>query len=134
MSNREARRIDLLLGALFLLDLVLTLAAFLAPELWFRVFHGVAYVDPQGFLRRCGANWAAFALLQLIALRRWRRHPHWLAVIAGVRLSDMFTDWTYLLFAADITLFGRLSLFIVSPANLIIGLHFLRAFRRRTAS
>src|SRR5262249_7681168 len=114
------RKIDLVLGALLALDVTLTVAAFGLPDLWFKLFHGVPYDDPEGFLRRCGANWAAFALFQAIALARWRREPSWLAVTAGLRLGDIFTDWTYLAFARDVTSFAKLSLAATSPANLVV--------------
>jgi hypothetical protein len=125
------RKIDATLAALLALDVTLTVVAFFFPGLWFALFHGVPYADPEGFLRRCGANWAGFALFQAIALRRWRRAPWWLAVAAGLRLSDIFTDWTYLAFAHDLTWFGRISLAATSPMNLVVGLYLLRCYRAR---
>ncbi len=118
------------LGALVLLDVVLSLWAFVFPDLWFELFHGVPYDDPQGLLPRMGANWTAFALFQVIALFRWHKDRWWLAVVAGIRLSDIFTDWTYLACCADITWFGAFSLAVASPLNLIVGLWLLRIFRR----
>ena len=56
-------RVHGLLTFLVLFDLVLVIWAGVFPELWFTAFHGVPYVDPQGFLRRCAANWAAFLLM-----------------------------------------------------------------------
>ncbi len=130
----RARQIDGYLLFLVVLDVTLSTVAFFFPQLWFDLFHGVPYVDPQGYLRRCAANWTAFALFQAIALARWRRSPHWLAVVAGIRLSDIFTDWTYLWFCQDITFFGRASLFVVSPANLWLGWQFLRFHGRASGS
>jgi hypothetical protein len=125
------RRIQALLTFLVGLDLVLTTWALALPQLWFTVFHGTAYDDPQGFLRRCGANWAAFLLCQTIALVHWRRDPVWLAVVAGVRLSDIFTDVTYSFVAHDTTLFAKLTLAPMSLGNLLFGLFLLRAYRAR---
>jgi hypothetical protein len=116
------------LAGLLALDVVLTVAAFALPDLWFRVFHGIAYDDREGFLRRCGANWAAFAVLQAIALVRWRREPWWLLVVAGARLGDVFTDWTYLFFAQDVTWFARASLLTTSPGNLVAGVFLIRSW------
>ena len=124
------RKIDVLLISLIVLDVTLSTAAFCCPRFWFTIFHGAEYVDPQGLLPRMAANWAAFALLQIIAYRKWKAQPHWLAVIAGVRLSDMFTDWTYLYFCQDITPFGRIGLFAMSPANVLIGWYLLRAYTK----
>lgn len=125
------RRVQAVLWFLVLFDVTLTLWAFAFPQLWFTVFHGTRYDDPQGFLRRCGANWAAFALFQAIALVRWRRDAVWLAVVAGLRLSDIFTDATYVLVAHDTTLFARITLVPTSIGNLLFGLFMLRAYRRR---
>src|SRR5262249_21258197 len=119
------------LAALLALDVTLTVAAFAFPDLWFELFHGVPYDDREGFLRRCGANWAAFALFQAIALLRWRRERWWLAVAAGLRLSDIFTDWTYPSSPRGVTGFARVSLAATSPANLVVGLYLLRRFRER---
>jgi hypothetical protein len=123
--------IDLTLVGLIVLDVVLTIWAFFFPRDWFFVFHGVLAIDPEGLLRRCGATWAAFTLFQTIALFRWRREPHWLAVVAGLRLSEIFTDWTYLAFAGDVTIFARITLFITSPANLFLGLYFLKSYKQQ---
>ncbi|MEZ0227418.1 MAG: hypothetical protein ACAI25_02255 [Planctomycetota bacterium] len=125
-EDPRARRASALLGFLFLFDVTLVACAGFAPGLWFSIFHGVPYVDPQGFLRRCAANWAAFALLQGIAFVRWKQSPRWLAIVAGVRLSDVFTDWTYLAFSQDLTWFGRVGLALSSPMNVICGLLLLR--------
>jgi hypothetical protein len=126
-----ARHVHKLLVFLVALDVVLTTWAVAFPGLWFAAFHGTAYDDPQGFLRRCGANWAAFLLWQVVALVRWRREPVWLAVVAGVRLSDIFTDVTYVFVAHDTTLFARLTLAPMSVLNFLFGVFLLRAYRAR---
>ena len=126
--NKLEKKITSLLIFLIALDVTISIGAFFFPDLWFRIFHGVPYNDPQGFLRRCGANWGAFALFQIIALVKWKKRPYWLAIVAGIRFSDIFTDWTYLFFSSDITMFGRVSLFAVSPLNVLFGLYFLYAF------
>jgi hypothetical protein len=123
------RRVHGLLGFLVAFDVVLTTWAFVFPDLWFKAFHGVGYDDPEGFLRRCGANWAAFALCQAIAFVRWRRDPMWLAVVAGVRLSDIFTDLTYSIFAHDLTWFAKATLAPMSLINLAFGWYLIRAYR-----
>ena len=120
--------IPALLYGLFLFDLSLAVWAFFLPDLWFAAFHGVPRVDPQAFLPRCGAAWAAFSLFQLVAALRWKRHPHWLAVVAGIRLSDALTDWTYLALCHDVTWFGRASLFATSPLNALLGWYLLRVY------
>ena len=84
VSAIAARPVAPVLVGLVLLDLVLTVAAGFFPALWFRVFHGAPYIDPQGLLRRCIAgNWLAFLVLQALALRRWRREPWWLVLLRG---------------------------------------------------
>lgn len=125
-------RTNLLLTGLVLLDIVLSGTCLFFPETWFRWFHSAPYVDPQALLRRTGAVWAAFTLLQLIALLRWQRFPHWLVLVAGVRLTEIFSDWTYLLLCSNITWFGRTALFVSPPANLMFGFILLRTWARVT--
>lgn len=130
MSPGLKARTNLLLAGLVVLDIVLSGTCLFFPEVWFRLFHGAAYIDPQGLLRRTGAVWAAFTVLQLMALVRWQRCPHWLVLVAGVRLTEIFSDWTYLFFCSDITWFGRMALFISPPANLAFGWILLRTWKR----
>ncbi len=125
------RRLHLLLGALFVFDVGLVIWAGAFPELWFRAFHGVPYDDPQLYLRRCAANWAAFALMQGIALWRWRRDYVWLVIVAGVRLSDIFTDLTEVIIAPNRTMFAIATLAPMSAINLLLGVVLLRAYRQR---
>jgi hypothetical protein len=124
------RRVRLVLGALIALDLTIATVAFASPSLWFKLFHGTTPVDPEGLLRRMGANWAAFAVLQIVAWRRWRAEPAWLAVVAGARLGDGLTDWTYVAFAHDLTWYGRAMLLAASPMNWICGWLLLRWYRQ----
>ncbi len=127
----EDRRLDGILAALSLLDVVLAIWALAFPALWFAAFHGTGLDDPEGLVRRCGANWAAYALFQIVTLVRWRRGPEWIAIVAGLRFGDIFTDWTYLGFAHHTTWFGKAALFVASPTNLAIGLFLLAEYRRR---
>lgn len=112
-----------LLAFLVVLDIVLSTVAICYPDYWFQTFHGAPYVDPQGLLRRTGAVWVAFTLLQLIALFRWEKEPWWLVLIAGVRLTELFSDWTYIYFAQSLTTRGWIGLFIAPPGNLAFGLY-----------
>jgi hypothetical protein len=131
MERRE-RQIHGLLTALVLLDATLVVWAFAFPDLWFRAFHGVESGSALSelFLRRCGANWAAFLLLQAIAWRRWRADPVWLVVVAGVRLSDIFTDATYAVLSPDPTWFSWATLPLMGLVNLLLGLFLLASYRR----
>lgn len=116
----RGRLVDVILIALVAFDLLVAAGAFLLPQLWYRLLHDAAYVDPQGLLRRTGAIWAAFAAVQILALPRWRRAAHWLLLVTGIRLSELFADWTYLVFAESITPFGTAALLATLPANLLI--------------
>jgi hypothetical protein len=133
-TPKLARQIDWVLVALVLFDVFVSVVALFFPDFWYRVVHGVPYDDPQGLLRRCGANWAAFALIQTVALFRWKAAPYWLAVVAGVRLSDMFTDWTYLWFCSNVTTVGAIGMFLASPTELALGVWLLRAYARVSAA
>jgi hypothetical protein len=64
-----------------------------------RVMRNVSYIDPQGLIRRTEAIWTAFTLLQVIAYIKWEEQFYWLVLIAGVRLTELFSDWTYLYLA-----------------------------------
>ncbi len=125
----RAGRIHALLASLVALDAALSAWGFFFPSLWYAAFHGSPYVDPQGLLRRCAANWLAFFVLQAIALLRWRRDPMWLALVAGCRLGDALTDVTCLAFAARTTLFARLAFPAAGVGNLVAGVLLVRAFR-----
>lgn len=117
-----------LLVVLILLDLVYISVIFPRPDMWSHFMHGAAYVDPEGLLRRIGAVWASFALFHFIALIKWRQHPHWLMIVAGMRFSEIFADWTYVYYAHDMTHLGRLGLLSAGPVNLLCALFFFKAY------
>ena len=128
------RLIYVVLATLVVFDLGLVLGVALTPDLWFWSFHVDPEVGAMGelMLRRCGANWAAFLLFQTIALFRWRQAPVWLAVVAGIRLSDIFTDPSYALLSEAPTWFSWASLPAMGVINLALGLFFLHAWRKVT--
>jgi hypothetical protein len=121
-------RINALLLFLILLDLVLAAICLTSPGLWVKLFHGISASDPLGLIRRQGAVWAAFLLFQGIAYFRWPREPFWLVVVAGIRWTEVFSDWVYLFSAEQMTWFGKLGLFTAPPANLLFGLFLLRQY------
>lgn len=130
-------QIRLVLGGLVLVDASLVVWAFGFPGFWFEAFHTTASADPEAalFLKRCGAAWAGFALFQAIAWWHWDRQPVWLAVVAGIRFADIFTDPIYALFASDPTLFAMISLPATGVANFAVGWFLLTSYLRaaRTA-
>ena len=88
-------------------DTVIFVLAWLVPELWFQLLHaGRPAGLENALLRRSAGQWAAFALAQGITLWRWRKDPAWLAVSAGVRFSDLFTDVLYILAVPSLTTLG----------------------------
>ena len=102
-------------------DTVLFVMTWLAPDIWFRVLHAAAPAGLEiAFLRRTGGQWAAFALAQAIALWRWRKDPVWLAVAAGVRFSDLFTDLLYVLDVRSLTTLGW-ALLLPPPVLNLVG-------------
>jgi hypothetical protein len=119
-----------LLVFLVILDIVLSTLTLAFPETWFRIFHAAPYVDPQGLLQRTGALWVAFTILQAMAYFKWESRPYWLVLIAGVRFTELFSDWTYLFVAENVTILGGLGLFIAPPGNLIFGLFLLNTYLR----
>ncbi len=126
--------VTVLLAAFGAWDLVLALATIVTPGLWFRWFHGSAYVDPQALLARTGAVWLAFGVFQLYAWRSWQRRPFWLAVVGGMRLSELFADWTYLFRAADVTPLGARALLLATATNIIFAWFFISTFVRIAAA
>jgi len=119
------------LWAALIEDTLLFLLAWLAPDIWFQIFHGVT---PTGlataFLRRSGGQWAAFSLAQAITLWRWRKNPIWLAVEAGVRFSDLFTDISYVIAVPALTTFGWFVLLPPPVLNLIGVVIMLRGYEQ----
>ncbi len=130
MDESFARRITVILYALVVYDIILSTLTILFPDLWDGFIHGAVYDDPRGLLTRTGAVWAAFSLFQLMAALKWRVQLFWLPLIAGIRLTEVFSDWTYLYVAQDVTWFGWIGLFVNPPMNLFLGWYFVRAYRR----
>jgi hypothetical protein len=112
-------------------DTLLFLMAWLAPDLWFRVFHHAAASRLEAaLLRRSGGQWAAFALAQALTLWRWRKNPVWLAVAAGVRFSDLFTDISYILAVPSLTTLGWVLLLPPPFLNLLGVVIMLRGYEQ----
>jgi len=133
MEDKLKTRTNLLLLALVVLDILLSGTTLLFPSYWFRLFHGAEYIDPQALLKRTGAVWVAFTLLQFLALVRWKKQPHWLVLIAGVRLTEIFSDWTYLVFCSTITVPGWIGLLVSPPANLFFAWILIRTWKQVTS-
>jgi hypothetical protein len=112
-------------------DTLLFLMAWLKPDLWFSVFHRAAPTGLEtAFLRRSAGQWAAFALCQAITLWCWRKKPVWLAIAAGVRFSDLFTDLSYILTAPSLTTIGWVLLSPPPLLNLIGVVILLRGYQQ----
>ena len=115
-------------------DAVLCALSWWRPELWFHLLH---HADPVGFdvalLRRAGGQWAAFALVQAIALLQWRTRPLWLVVVAGARVSDLFTDLSYIAAVPLLTPFGWATLVPPAFLNLAFAATMMVAWRQATA-
>jgi hypothetical protein len=115
-----------LLASLVALDLTLAITGFFFPSFWFSLFHAAPYVDPQGLLPRTAASWLAFAIVQTVALVRYEKQPHWLYVVAGLRLGDVLTDWTYIAACAHLTPIGWVLLGVASPGNALAAWYLMR--------
>jgi hypothetical protein len=101
-------------------DTVIFVLAWVAPDLWFRLFHDSVPAGLEvALLRRSAGQWAAFALAQAIALWCWRKRPEWLAVVAGIRFSDLFTDISYILAVPTLTRLGWMLLLPPALLNLV---------------
>ena len=121
----------LFLGGALVEDTALCVLSWWRPDLWFHLFH---HADPAGFdvalLRRAAGQWAAFALVQAIALLRWRTRPLWLVIVAGARISDLFTDLSYIVAAPSLTAFGWAALVPPAFLNLAFAVTMMVAWRQ----
>jgi len=130
ITDKFKAQVRLLLLGLVILDVILSGLCLFFPQTWFRIFHNAPYIDPQALLRRTGAVWAAFTLFQLVALIRWQKQPYWLVLVAGIRLTEVFSDWVYLALCGSITWFGRIALFISPPGNVAFAWILIRLWKR----
>src|SRR5262245_37083846 len=129
VERRLKNLIEIFLWVALIEDIILFVMAWAAPEIWFSVFHDA---KPRGlevaFLRRSAGQWAAFALVQAITLVQWRKKRVWLAITAGARFSDLFTDISYLLAARELTALGWIMMSPLAFLNLIGVLIMLRGY------
>ena len=132
MKKNDEWIVYILLVFLVVLDLVLSLWGFFFPEVWFRFWHNAPYEDPQALLPRCAANWFAFFLFQLIALFMWKKAPWWLAVVAGMRFSDIFTDLTVTLLGSNIAPHTMILFPMMGVANFLVAVLLIRYYLKLT--
>jgi hypothetical protein len=112
-------------------DILLVVLGLWRPSLWFSLLHGAAPIGLEDALvRRCAGQWLGFVVVQVITLWCWRRKPVWLAVAAGVRFSDVFTDLFYLLAVPSMTVRGRIILSPLGLLNLIGVVILLKGYRQ----
>ena len=120
----------------FFEDSGLFLLSWLTPHLWFHYFNGIAPLSlDNALLRRSGGQWLAFAVAQGITLWRWKKQPVWLAVEAGIRFSDLFTDMSYIMASRpDLTTMGWV--FFLPPffLNLLGVVIMLRGYKQLTGT
>ena len=124
------RQTALVLWILLALDVILAIVALGVPEIWFRIVHGTPVPAEVLYVRRTGAQWAGFALVQAIAIVRWRKDARWLAAVAGVRLCDVFTDLTALTLMHERTAFAWVALLATGPGNVAIARLLFRRAKR----
>jgi hypothetical protein len=132
MIERRLRiAILIFLWAALVEDTLLFVMAWVAPDLWFRVFHAAL---PAGldvaWLRRSAGQWAAFALVQGVTLWRWKREPLWLVVTAVARFTDLFTDISYVISTPSLTQLGWVFLLPPPVLNLIGIVIMLRGYQQ----
>jgi len=127
-------KVNLLLISLLLLDLALSSICLVSPSLWAKLIHGADFPDTLGLIRRLGGGWAAFFLIQGIALWKWPKDPAWLLIVVGIRWSELFADWFYFSYSPQLTWIGKIGLLASPPVNLLAGLFLLRAYRKAIRS
>ena len=116
-------------------DVLIFLLSWVEPGWWFQLLHKSSATEAETvWLRRSAGQWAAFALVQGLALWRWRREPVWLVLVAGARVSDLFTDLSYLASASSLTTFGWVVLPLLPILNGLGVILLMRAFRQARAA
>ena len=128
MTPSRQRLTDVLLLVSVAGDLVLAALAILWPDTWFRLAHGVPRVDPEHILTRTGVVWTTFALFHLVALLVWKTRPYWLAIVAGMPLSEIFADISWMIAADDMTTAGRVLYIAAGIANVFLAIFFIRSY------
>jgi hypothetical protein len=112
-------------------DTLLFVMAWVAPDLWFRVFHAAL---PAGldvaWLRRSAGQWIAFSLVQGFTLLRWKKEPLWLVATAVARFTDLFTDISYVVSAPTLTHLGWMFLLPPPLLNLIGIVIMMRGYQQ----
>ena len=132
MIERRLRiAILIFLWAALVEDTLLFVMAWVAPDLWFRVFHAAL---PAGldvaWLRRSAGQWIAFSLVQGVTLWRWKEEPLLLVVTAVARFTDLFTDISYVISAPSLTQLGWIFLLPPPVLNLIGIVIMLRGYQQ----
>ncbi len=122
--------INLLLIFLVILDVALSGICLFRPDLWVTLMHGTQYFDSLGLIRRMGAVWLAFVVFQFAALLFWRKHNYLLVLVAGIRLTEIFSDWFYWYFAEHLTWFAHFGLLVSPPSNLLFGIILIKAYQK----
>ena len=116
-------------------DTVIFLLAWLAPDLWFRLFHaGVPAGLETALLRRSAGQWAAFALAQAITLWRWPKDPRLARRERRHPLFRLFTDVSYILAVPSLTPLGWMLLTpppFLNAIGVVILLHGYRQSQQR---
>ena len=121
IDRRLKTLILIYLWGAFIEDVTIFALSWISPQTWFHLFHNnTGGALEIALLRRSGGQWLAFALGQALTLYLWKRRPEWLALAAGIRLSDLFTDISYLMAAPSLTTFGRM-LFPIFPILNLVG-------------
>jgi hypothetical protein len=134
--DRRLRILILLfLWAALVEDTLLFAMAWIAPDLWFRVFHAAL---PAGldvaWLRRSAGQWIAFSLVQGVTLWRYKREPLWLVATAVARFTDLFTDISYVVSAPTLTHLGWIFLLPPPVLNFIGIVIMLLGYRQMRSS
>jgi hypothetical protein len=138
IERRLRIAILIFLWAALVEDTLLFVMAWVAPDLWFRVFHAAL---PAGldvaWLRRSAGQWIAFSLVQGVTLWRWKREPLWLVATAVARFTDLFTDISYVISSApSLTQLGWFFLLpppVLNSIGIVILLLGYRQMRSGTA-
>jgi hypothetical protein len=109
------------LVVLSLVDFGLAGWVFFFPGSFLRFFYETEYEDSSGLLFRTGCFWFTFGVIQGFAVIFWTKTPAFLAIVAGVRFTELIADWVYVTGPNVFTPRGRFSYFLSVPYTVTFG-------------
>jgi len=78
---------------------VLSVTAIVHPDRWTETFHHLPYIDPAACSAAPAPSGSPSRSSRPSLCFRWQKQPYWLPLIAGVRFTELFSDWVTIIAA-----------------------------------